>query len=702
MKRNVESLDRLAFVDIETTGLDASKEEIVEVGVCFVERGSIIARRSWLIRPSKPVPGIITALTGLRDDDLQPAPPFDRKRSEIEASLAGWVLVAHNAEFERSFLGPLISSSPVVDSCEVMHLLFPELPSHALDFLVRWADVGEGARHRALEDAEDTFLVLRAAFERVARAGRRREVERLVRRLSPPATRDGEALVQLLATLSAECSDDSGFEPSLAPAKVRHLVDESLVGRFVASLRESAGTLAVDVERPVIEALLEAARRVAQATGTTLTVAVPQKALREVTVDVVVPRHQVCSTRLRELVESPAKSDEGRLARAWLESWSKRSTLGDLATHSGWMAERHPETRALLQLARGCTCTDPHCFVRRTEKRSDSAGLIVVSHDLALDWLERAAPMSLIVAHAEQLPEAERRRTGVLMHGKRLRSAARLISLLSPGHPLLPSLAQASAWLEHVLEGPVVLIDSHARTQRSWLDTRDLLHGLQKDIARALSLGLEPWSPVVRELSDDLERVLRVPPPGFDVRAGEGQVRLSSTSASAQILSRLRGSKSVLVSAVRGGLRWSGETTAWVPPSVMPWSVEVVSEPLPLPGLMNLVRRLATDGVVTVLGQGAPDAIAEALRATELPFRLLASARSLRGRGVLLGRWSTGMAPPPSGQVMLYGLNEWRAAVVGCGQRHLTLASATGVPDAVSAELADVAAQAGVRRVVAR
>jgi hypothetical protein len=52
--------------------------------------------------------------------------------------------------------------------------------------------------------------------------------------------------------------------------------------------------------------------------------------------------------------------------------------------------------------------------------------------------------------------------------------------------------------------------------------------------------------------------------------------------------------------------------------------------------------------------------------------------------------------------VVLYGLRAWREAVVACGPRHVTLASPSGVPPAVAAELADVSAAAGVRRLVQR
>ena len=161
-------LRRLCFVDIETTGLDPSSEEIIEIGAVFVERGVVTGRRQWLVRPGKPIPALITALTGLTDEEVAAAPRLEDIEAELSQALGGWTLVAHNAQFERSFLGERIAQNAMLDSCEVAQLLFPERASHSLDALVRWLNIGRAARHRALDDAEDTFLVLAALCDRGA------------------------------------------------------------------------------------------------------------------------------------------------------------------------------------------------------------------------------------------------------------------------------------------------------------------------------------------------------------------------------------------------------------------------------------------------------------------------------------------------------------------------------------------------------
>src|SRR5438045_2189620 len=141
-------LQHHAFIDLETTGLDASSDQVIEVGVVFVERGEIVRRVGQLLRPSKPLPVIIRRLTGLDDALLAVQPSFSEYRAELAALLKGWTIVAHNASFERAFMDGLLEelASPVLDSCELVHYLYPELPSHSLEAMVKWAGLGPGAQ----------------------------------------------------------------------------------------------------------------------------------------------------------------------------------------------------------------------------------------------------------------------------------------------------------------------------------------------------------------------------------------------------------------------------------------------------------------------------------------------------------------------------------------------------------------------------
>ncbi|MDX7952863.1 3'-5' exonuclease [Lichenihabitans sp. Uapishka_5] len=96
------------FVDVETTGLRADVDEIIEVAMVpfsYSLAGEVLATHvpfSGLLQPSSPIPPAITALTGIDDDAV-------RGKTMTAADLPSWLgrsslVLAHNAAFDRSFL----------------------------------------------------------------------------------------------------------------------------------------------------------------------------------------------------------------------------------------------------------------------------------------------------------------------------------------------------------------------------------------------------------------------------------------------------------------------------------------------------------------------------------------------------------------------------------------------------------------------
>ena len=72
-----------AFLDLETTGLDPSSDEVIEVGVLRVENGEVVERHTRLFKPRGPLPLAIRRLTGLTDEDLAGKPAFDSFVDEL-------------------------------------------------------------------------------------------------------------------------------------------------------------------------------------------------------------------------------------------------------------------------------------------------------------------------------------------------------------------------------------------------------------------------------------------------------------------------------------------------------------------------------------------------------------------------------------------------------------------------------------------
>jgi ATP-dependent DNA helicase DinG len=168
LARLVAALGPLAVVDLETTGLAGEPEaEVIELGAVLLDPGlSRVTTVASLVRPSRPLPRAIRRVTGLDDADLVGAPGAAALAPAARAALAGRVLVAHNAPFERHFLaawlGEDLARSVYLDTQDLLALAHPDAPDLRLQSFTR-ALLGTDEQHRALADALDTARVIARA-----------------------------------------------------------------------------------------------------------------------------------------------------------------------------------------------------------------------------------------------------------------------------------------------------------------------------------------------------------------------------------------------------------------------------------------------------------------------------------------------------------------------------------------------------------
>jgi ATP-dependent DNA helicase DinG len=157
----------VAVVDLETTGLPESRSaEILEIGIVLLDPGAeSVAVAHSLVRPSRAIPSLIKRLTGLTDEDVREAPSLSAIRDAIREVLAGRLIVAHQIDFERSFLcrdiDPELAGARFLDTQEILSFTHPDAPDLRLETFSRLL-LGREERHRALEDALDAARVLNA------------------------------------------------------------------------------------------------------------------------------------------------------------------------------------------------------------------------------------------------------------------------------------------------------------------------------------------------------------------------------------------------------------------------------------------------------------------------------------------------------------------------------------------------------------
>jgi DNA polymerase-3 subunit epsilon len=187
-------------VDLETTGLKPGPAAITEIAAIRITNGRMEEEFTTLVNPGRRVPPMITRLTGINDDMLRDQPPIEGVFPQLQAFLGSSVLVAHNADFDLSFLNfdarrllstPLLN--PSLCTLRLARRLLTGVRSRSLDAVAASLGVATFDRHRALGDARITaevFLILLEKltaqgintlgqlldFQHAARDGRRFEV----------------------------------------------------------------------------------------------------------------------------------------------------------------------------------------------------------------------------------------------------------------------------------------------------------------------------------------------------------------------------------------------------------------------------------------------------------------------------------------------------------------------------------------------
>lgn len=154
-----------AIVDIETTGGNASHSRISEIAVIIHDGTKIVDRWETLVNPEKEIPLPIFALTGINNDMVRDAPIFDDISDKVFEMLSGRIFVAHNVNFDYSFVRHQLEESGFQWSarklCTVRaaRKIKPGLSSYSLGNLCRSLDIPLENRHRAGGDAEATAIL---------------------------------------------------------------------------------------------------------------------------------------------------------------------------------------------------------------------------------------------------------------------------------------------------------------------------------------------------------------------------------------------------------------------------------------------------------------------------------------------------------------------------------------------------------------
>ncbi|GAA3949484.1 exonuclease domain-containing protein [Pedobacter ginsengiterrae] len=160
-----------AIVDIETTGGHASANGITEVAINIHDGNQTVERYTTLINPKRDIPVYITALTGIDNEMLQDAPIFEDVALQIYQLLHNKIFVAHNVNFDYSFLKHHLANAGYDLQCRKLctvrlsRKVFPGKISYSLGKLCNALQIPINNRHRASGDADATSILFNLLLE---------------------------------------------------------------------------------------------------------------------------------------------------------------------------------------------------------------------------------------------------------------------------------------------------------------------------------------------------------------------------------------------------------------------------------------------------------------------------------------------------------------------------------------------------------
>lgn len=173
-----------AIVDIETTGGNAGSGSITEIAILISDGSNILHRFTTLVNPMQPIPVFIEKLTGITDRMVSDAPIFGQVAREVFDLLQDKVFVAHNVNFDFSFIAHQLSQhgfklqSRKLCTVRLSRKIFEGFQSYSLGNLCRTLEIDIEDRHRAMGDAEATATL----FHKLLKHDKSKHIETMLKK----------------------------------------------------------------------------------------------------------------------------------------------------------------------------------------------------------------------------------------------------------------------------------------------------------------------------------------------------------------------------------------------------------------------------------------------------------------------------------------------------------------------------------------
>lgn len=186
----VTSSTKYIALDIETTGFDAEKDQILEIGAILFDEKKIYKEFSTLLNPRIQIPETITHITGIRQSDVANAPQLSEVVDALKEFVSDFPIVGHNINFDIGFLKKkgIDFQNVLYDTLTLSSIVLTKFPSYSLETIASHFKVSEKQTHRALDDTINNAKIFRILLEKIdpIPKNHRKQIEALLEKTKFP------------------------------------------------------------------------------------------------------------------------------------------------------------------------------------------------------------------------------------------------------------------------------------------------------------------------------------------------------------------------------------------------------------------------------------------------------------------------------------------------------------------------------------
>ncbi|MCS7283821.1 MAG: helicase C-terminal domain-containing protein [Anaerolineae bacterium] len=155
-------------LDLETTGTDPARDTVIEIGAVKFRGDEVLDEFHTFVHPGRPIPHEVTALTGIRNEDVADAPRLASVLPRLAGFIGDRVVVGHSVDQDLAFLRRfgILQQNRYLDTFKLASVLAPDARRYSLEALASMLGFPPPVSHRALDDAKTVHRLFLALLDR--------------------------------------------------------------------------------------------------------------------------------------------------------------------------------------------------------------------------------------------------------------------------------------------------------------------------------------------------------------------------------------------------------------------------------------------------------------------------------------------------------------------------------------------------------